>query len=191
MYFPKNKIETGLYSAGGFQISSTKKVYYGPYFKTSTGACYTGKEPNDGPNEPLEALTESNTYKNSDSRIPDYRYLPGNKEYTILTKQPKTQNVNLPIPYYPQPTEGDYRTGEFRRYFAKKANENIYYEVADLRVESNPMYRVFSLQWKISGDKGIVATINKNTVKLYMERLDIPAFNQYLKNDYLKFWKPS
>ena len=37
----------------------------------------------------------------------------------------------------------------------------------------------------------VVSTTNQKMVELYMRQLPIPAFNKFLKNDYLKFWKPN
>lgn len=188
MYIPKSKIESNLFSSGELRIASTGEVYYGPYFKTSKGILYTGKEPNDGQNIPLEKLPEeSSDYPG----LIDYRFNPKNRTYSTLTNQPKTYNPNLPVSYTPQPTEGDYETGEITRFFAKKRNETIYYEVADNRVSSNPIYFTFSLQWVISGEELYASTTNQKMVELYMRQLPIPAFNKFLKNDYLKFWKPN
>lgn len=193
MYFPKNKIETNLYSNGDFIVISTDKIYYGYYFSTHNGGFYTGKEPNDGSNKALQpisgdgALGESPTYPG----VIDYRFTRSNRNYSILTNQPKNYNPITPIPYNPNPKAKDYQTGEFTRHFAKKRNENIYYEVEDQRLSLNPIYLTFSIQWVISGKEEIVSTINKNTVELYMRNLPIPAFDKFLKNDYLKFWKPS
>ena len=53
MYFPKNQVETNLYSRDELVFVSTKEYYTGLYFKTSDGRYFTGKEPNDGPNYPL------------------------------------------------------------------------------------------------------------------------------------------
>lgn len=188
MYIPKSKIETNLFSNGEFVIESTGVVYYGPYFKTFRGALYTGKEPNDGKNQPLKPLPEES--ENFPGVI-DYRFLGQNATYSRITNQPEEYSLNLPISYNPQPTKENYQTGEFTRFFAKKRNENIYYEVADSSVGSNPLYLTFNMQWVISGKEDIVSSINKNTVALYMRQLPIPAFDKFLKNDYLKFWKPS
>ena len=188
MYYPKSKIESNLTSNGEFVIESTGIVYYGPYFKTSTGLLYTGEEPNSGDNLSLTPIPEeSKDYPG----IIDYRFLSKTSTYSRLTNQPLEYTPNLPITYYPILSEADYQTGEFTRYFAKKRNENIYYEVENEIVSSNPLYFTFSIQWVISGKKDIVESINRNTVSLYMERLPLPAFNKFLKNDYLKFWKPS
>lgn len=50
MYYPKNQIETNLYSNGEFVLEYTTNPYTGFYFKTSDGKYFTGKEPNNGPN---------------------------------------------------------------------------------------------------------------------------------------------
>ena len=193
MYYPKSKIETNLYSNGDLLIKSSLKSYYGLYFATNDGRFYSGKEPNDGPN--FELVQVSAEVADSDTNavignISDLRYANlENTRYSNLSKS--SLQTNFPISFTPQPTEGDYQTGEITRFFAKKRNENIYYEVQDTRVSTNPMYAVFSLQWVISGKESIVASINQNTVALYMRQLTIPAFDKFLKNDYLKFWKPS
>ena len=188
MYIPKSKIETNLFSSGELVIESTGVVYYGPYFKTFEGVLYTGKEPNDGLNQILKPAIETS---GAPAGIRDYRFTPKNRVYSTLTKQPKKYNPKFPIPYTPQPTEGDYQTGEITRFFAKKRNENIYYEVQDNGVSSNPMYFTFSLQWVISGEESYVKNTNQKMVELYMRQLPIPSFNKFLKDDYLKFWKPS
>jgi hypothetical protein len=193
MYYPKNKIEPNLYSNGNFAFASTNKIYHGYYFRTSDGGFFTGREPNDGPNEPLQpiaksgALDESPTYPG----IIDYRFNPKNRNYSILTNQPRDYTPITPIPYTPTPTNVDYQTGEFTRYFVKKRNENVYYEVEDERLADVPMYFTFNLQWVISGEESQVKITNQKMVELYMSQSPIPAFNIFLKNNYLKFWKPS
>jgi len=188
MYIPKSKIETNLFSSGELIIASTGEVYYGPYFKTFKGILYTGKEPNDGQTLILEKLPEeSSDYPG----LIDYRFTPQNRTYSTITHQSKTYNPTLPVPYNPQPTQGDYQTGEITRFFTKKRNENIYYEVVDNSISQNPIYFSFNLQWVISGEESNVKETNQKMVELYMKQLPLPAFNQFLKNDYLKFWKPS
>lgn len=188
MYIPKSKIETNLFSSGEFIIESTGVVYYGPYFKTFEGVLYTGKEPNDGLNQILKPAVETS---GTPARINDFRFTRQNRVYSTITKQPKKYNPVFPVSFSPQPTEGDYQTGEITRIFAKKRNENIYYEVQDTSVSSNPMYFTFNLQWVISGEELQVKNTNQKMVELYMRELSIPSFNIFLKNDYLKFWKPS
>ena len=191
MYLPKSKITPNLYSSGELLLSSTLKPYFGSYFSTAEGDFYTGKEPNDGDNQLLILPLNDGNEDIFTPGVEDLRFSPGNSVYSAITNQPSLVNTPQPIPFTPQPTEGDYLTGEITRYFAIKRNENIYYEVVDDSIASNVMYFTFNIQWVISGKEGLVSTINKNTVDLYMRNLPIPAFNKFLKNDYLKFWKPS
>jgi hypothetical protein len=188
MYTPKSKIETNLFSSGELVIASTGEVYYGPYFKTFQGILYSGKEPNDGPNFILSTSPEeSPDYPG----LIDYRFTSKNSTYSNLTKVSRDSRPPLPIPFNPQPKDGDYQTGEITRFFAKKLNENVYYEVENTRVSSNPIYVVFSIQWLISGEESYVKETNQKMVELYMREFPIPTFNKFLKNDYLKFWKPN
>ena len=193
MYFPKSKIETNLYSDGNFELVTDNKIYYGYYFQTHNGEAFTGKEPNDGVNKPLRRITKGGALEESPlyPGIIDYRFIPSNRNYSILTNQSKEYIPQQPIPYYPNPSKADYQTGEFTRYFVKKRNENIYYEVENERLGGVPIYLTFSIQWLISGEESYVKLTNQKTVELYMRQFPIPAFNQFLKNDYLKFWKPS
>lgn len=199
MYFPKSKIETNLFSSGELVLQSTGQPYFGPYFKTFEGNSYTGKEPNDGPNDKLIPFQESLNgvttndlnFDNLSSTPADLRFTPKNATYSIITSQPPLVNTPFPISFTPQPTEEDYQTGEITRVFAKKRNENIYYEVENNRLSSNPMYFIFKMQWVISGQENQVKTTNQKMVELFMRQFPIPAFNKFLKNDYLRFWKPS
>ena len=56
MYYPKHQIQTGFYSNNTLAKIATKKPYTGPYFNTSDGKSFSGKEPNDGPNIELIPL---------------------------------------------------------------------------------------------------------------------------------------
>ena len=190
MYFPKSKIQSNLYSNGEFLLKSSKATYYGSYFSVSGNRFFTGKEPNDGKNLELIKSPSNEVESLPSTEILDLRY--ANLENSIYTTLTNSQlNTKYPIPFTPQPTQGDYQTGEITRLFAKKANENVYYEVADNSISQNPIYFSFNLQWIISGEESYVKTTNQKMVELYMRQLPIPAFNQFLKNDYLKFWKPS
>ena len=110
MYYPKNQIQTGFYSNGTLAELATKKPYTGPYFNTSDGKSFSGKEPNDGPNleliplpnptikrKPTPAFDEGDELGNQDPR-----FLPYNSRYSIyhrvlLEMKPPT----LLVPYYP------------------------------------------------------------------------------------------
>tara|TARA_R110002167_G_scaffold103104_2_gene266998 strand:- start:1350 stop:1934 length:585 start_codon:yes stop_codon:yes gene_type:complete len=194
MYFPKSKIETNLYSDGEFQLRSTGKIYYGLYFKTSNNEYFTNAEPSDTsvPLLPLDVSSDA-----LDSREDyDLRFVgEQNYRYSVASSQPIKPPLKLePIPYYPIINQETYKLGKFNRYFTKRKNENLYYEIDfsnSVELLRNPMYLIFSFPWIISGEEQDVISANKSTVDTYMRQLQIPAFNLFLKDNYIKFWKPS
>ena len=64
MYYPKSQIKTNLYTNGDkFAIASTDEAYTGYYYTVSGNEFYTGKNPNDTPNElliPIPPTPEGN-----------------------------------------------------------------------------------------------------------------------------------
>ena len=103
MYFPKSQIQTGFFSNNDLVIVDTGVPYIGPYFKTSNGTSYTGKEPNDGPNQQLILPSKLNTTSNSTNltgdTILDPRFNRPNIVYSILTDQTKNNIPYSPISY--------------------------------------------------------------------------------------------
>ena len=194
MYFPKSKIETNLYSDGEFQLRSTGKIYYGLYFKTSTNEYFTNAEPS---NTSVSLLPLDVSSDALDSREDyDLRFVgEQNYRYSVASSQPIKPPLKLePIPYYPIISQETYKLGKFNRYFTKRKNENLYYEIDfsnSVELLRNPMYLIFSFPWIISGEEQDVISANKSTVDTYMRQLQIPAFNLFLKDNYIKFWKPS
>tara|TARA_R110001632_G_scaffold89123_1_gene192267 strand:+ start:3898 stop:4476 length:579 start_codon:yes stop_codon:yes gene_type:complete len=192
MYLPKSKITPNLFSSGELLLSSTLKPYYGNYFSTVDGEFFTGKEPNDGPNNRL--LLPQPSLDQDIFTAEDLRYTKKNFIYSVITNQPTLTNTPTPIPFNPQPIPSDYQTGEIIRYFSKKRNETLYTEIDSKNftsLNSNPIYLPFNFPWVISGDESQVKLTNQKMVELIMRNLPIPSFNQFLKNDYTKFWKPS
>lgn len=216
-YYPKSQIKPNLYTDGTQYATPNGVPYTGFYFETSTGELFTGRTPQDLPNIRLVPLFENqggqettnlqNQFyqvkgaldpSNPDPEI-DPKYLDSvyiYNQYTALTGTPKSSF----LPYYlPNiPTDEDYSIGEFRRYFCKKTNEIKYIEINedqyDMLVEQNPqilwqLYTPFYLNWEISGDKQKVAQTNKNIVELTSQRKKLPRLGDYLKNDYIKYYK--
>jgi len=199
MYYPLSQIKTNLHTNGGeFVISSTKENYIGYYFKTSAGEYFTGRNQNDLPNQPL---TPSDILSPSTSPVVESITIENinifNVEYDILKNTDVNQTTLLPV-YTPTfPTPQDYQVGEFRRFFCKKTNEIQYIEIDpkqySLLTNKDPqilwqLYFPFNIPWSISGQVDIVARTNKNIVELTMKQLKLPRFNDYLKNDYLKYF---
>jgi hypothetical protein len=199
MYYPKSQIQANLYTNGNeYVIASSNEIYAGYYWKTSSGKFFTGKTPEDTPSVELKLkskLENVSAVPNSTTTIFNSEFTT--REYNSIKQIQTPSPLLLPTYYLPQPTEQDYQVGEFQRYFVKKTNELIYTEVnkdTHDKIQGNdpqwlwPLYTPFSLPWNISGDKLQVAKTNKNIVDLTMQRLKLYKFNEYLRNDYLKFY---
>lgn len=190
MYYPKSHITPNLYSNGELYLSDKTTQYTGYYFSTIDKTYYTGRFPGDGDNLPLYKFKASNINSSPDNDdFEDMRFATiDNNLYSSLNGISPNSTTNLtPLPFYPQPTEQDYELGEFRRYFSKKVNENIYYETSGLF--QNSLYIGFYVPWVVSGDKEQVYNTNKSLVELRERELSISRFGDYLKHNYLKFYK--
>lgn len=196
MYYPKSQITTNLYSNGELVYKDTNQQYIGYYFKTSTNQYFTGKTPQDAPNVELiigkENSNSSNTINSERLETVD------NVTYSKLSNNTKDFKSQIPEYYATLPTEQDYQIGESRRYFCKKSNELIYIEISketyDKIINKDDsvlwiMYVPFDIPWQIKGNKESVYNTNKNIVSLISFRLKLTMFDQYLKEDYLKYYK--
>ena len=188
MYYPKSHITPNLYSNGELSIIGSNKPYVGYYFSTFDNKNFSGRFPNDGQN--LELTTYSNLADSiTGEEIDDYRFSTiDNATFSTLNNiSPESDPPGSPVPYYPNPSTQDYKLGEFRRYFTKKSNENLYYETIGLF--QNELYIGFYVPWVISGDKEQAYNTNKALVELREQELGITQFGDYLKHNYLKFYK--
>jgi sensor histidine kinase YesM len=203
MYYPLSQIKTNLYTNGEeYAIASTNQPYKGYYYKTSTGQYFTGKTPQDLPNELLQPIITPTTLP-----APEIQSAPiinldledvKNFSYISLTNTNVNKVTYIPF-YSPQlPTQQDYQVGEFKRYFCKKTNETIYIEINkdqyDKLVSKNSqilwqLYLPFFIDWQLTGDKQQVAKTNRNMVLLKSKNLKLPAFSLYLKEDYTKYYQ--
>ena len=200
MYYPKSQIQTGFYSNNSLAELATNKPYIGPYFNTSDGKSFSGKEPNDGPNleliplpnptikrKPTPAFDEGDELGNQDPR-----FLPYNSRYSIITDASRNETPFFPISYYPILTPENIDNGEFIRYFAKKSNQNLYTEIdGDNFVESvsSNLYISFQLPWIISGDKENVRQINAKQIGFVEKNLQINGLGKFLRFNYLQFYQ--
>ena len=200
MYYPLSQIKTNLYTNGGeYTYISSGESYTGYYWKASDGKIFSGKTPQDTPVEELTPITTQN-FNTSSSNI----FLSINQEDTNNTTYLNIKNISVNntiyIPPYSLtlPTSQDYQIGEFTRYFCKKSNEVVYIEISqdtynlllnkDQRILWQ-LYTPFNIPWQITGDKQIVTQTNQNIVELTIFKNKYYHFNDYLKNDYLKYFK--
>lgn len=207
MYYPKSQIKTNLYTNGGeLSIKSNNQNYIGSYWKTSDGKFFTGKTPDDRNIQELKLSSTSITqdYSNLTSEAFDtiqQTYLNPNSsisdEYVKLNNKFVNSKL-IPKSYNPSPTNSDYEFGEISRYFCKKSNEIRYTEIdKDTYTKISgkdetylwQMYIPIKYQWAISGDKEQVYNVNKNMTTYMMSKFKLPSLNQFLKEDYLKFWR--
>ena len=205
MYYPKSQITPNLYTSGGeFIYTDTQEEYLGFYFKISTGKYYTGRNQDDRPNRELSILISSQTIPTppTNNFIPSFSsttniYEQINEEYLSIKLTPPT---SILIPTYNPvlPTNQDYQNGEFRRLFCKKTNEIQYTEVNDVvynqLIAKDPqilwqLYEPFDLTWQLTGDKQQVGRVNFNTIELTSKRRKLPKLGEYLKFDYIKYYK--
>ena len=202
MYYPKSQVKTNLYTNGDeFVYISNKQPYQGYYFKTSTGQYYTGKNADDRPNFELTqnlatAETTIDTTK-SDYSVIINTDLNNNLNYNNLIPPPPAVLIS-PAYNAPEPTSQDYQIGEFRRYFCKKGNEILYLEIDkdtyDKLIAKDPQYQFslwqpFNLPWLLVGTQEQVYKVNRNVTILTSQKLLLPQFGRYLKDDYLKYYK--
>ena len=119
-YIPKSRIQTNLYTAGKeYVIEKTLEPYIGFYYKTYDGKIYTGKNPNNKPNNLLIPPPQSPQSTQTQVYIKEGAE---NETYKQIKKIKGSNSKNAPQLYYTTPTEDNYKLGEFQRFFCKKRN---------------------------------------------------------------------
>ena len=218
MYIPKNRIKTNLYTPGNeFVIISTEENYSGYYHSLYTGEFFSGKTPNDsnivrlkkfevtGESSLPPNLTETNVIalflEDPDPVVNQDQW--NQKDivtYLSLRKESTTDDQPREMPqfYYASPTEEDYQLGQFTRYFLVKVNELQYIEVSEktykkVTTQSEnvvwELYTPFKTQWTIDGVEDDVFDINRNQVLLLEKKLSRIGLQEFLNNDYLKYYR--
>lgn len=195
MYYPLSQITTNLYTNGNeLFLQFNGSSYTGYYYKTSKGEYFTGRTPQDSPNNKLISNLISDISQNNSPNLQYINTLPDSIDYPLF------KNENILVPYYSPttPTQQDYQIGEFRRLFCKKINEISYLEinkeVYDKLIQNDSTiafqyYQAFNIPWQLTGNKEQVYTTNKNIVELTMKQQKLSQFDKYLKEDYIKYYK--
>jgi len=196
-YVPKSRIQTNLYTPGKeYVIESTLEPYVGYYYRTYTGQLFTGKNPDNKPNNTLVPITQSSL------TIPSQTYIKEGEENDIYKNLKGIQgnnSRNTPQLFYTQPTEDNYKLGEFQRYFCKKRSEFSYLEISQpdysKLVNQNPTidfqnWNPFQIPWTLTGNKNQVYDTNRNIVLLKEKNEKLYGFGKYLREDYLRYYKP-
>ena len=195
-YIPKSRIQPNLYTAGKeYVIEGTLEPYVGYYFKTYDGRIFTGKNPDNKPNRLLT------TPPKKESTTPTQTYIVEgveNETYKRL-RDIKGNNVrNNPQLFYTQPTEDNYKLGEFQRFFCKKRSEFIYLEISQSDYDKLSQqdttidfqnWNPFQIPWTLTGDKNEVYYINRNIVLLEEKNNKFYGFGKYLREEYLRYYQ--
>ena len=221
MYIPKSRIKPNLYTSGAeFMILATSEEYIGFYHSLYTGKFYTGKDQNATnireivpfevpsgkgtsdipPNLTPELNVIALFLEDPDPIINEDEWNQGDivRYLELKGKNPLDDDPReLPINYFPKPTDEDYQLGVFTRYFAKKINELKYTEIDEktykkFKKKSSKyvweLYNCFELQWTLTGKKEDVALANRNQVLIAEQKNKIIGLGQFIQNDYLKFY---
>lgn len=184
-YYPKNKIKNNLQTSGEeYQLepdfNAGNSLYYvGFYYKLYNGKTYTGKFPGDGSNNRIIY----NPYFQIVDELSSAPVVP-----------PSLVQLSSP-PLFP--TSEDYKNGMFTRYFSKKRNEYLFEELTKdqfdkLNNSKNPLYTLykpFFIKWMLIGEKQTVADYNFYSIKNAEEKEGVLGLNEFLKMDYLKYYK--
>ena len=198
MYFPKSQIKSNQYTNGGeLQVKSTGQEYKGCYFTTSKGDYYSGKSPNDTPNDVLIQIP-SQVGKVDGESIPLKNYYVADFDYYQSKQYPLDRKApRLPIQTLGKPTEQDNKNGFFYRYFVKKGNENKFIEISkdeyNIFRSQQPyvqwqLYIPTKIKWDIQGDREQVYNGNKTVVSLTEQRENLPGFTLFFRGQFDKFW---
>jgi len=218
MYYPKSQIQENLHTNGGeLKPFNSEKEYKGFYFKTSNGEIFSGKNPEDKPNIPLEMVSPSSNELSSPSSginfsnkkvikftskesepIADNYYVINDAYYKSKSiPQNRGEAPRKPIQSKPTPTEEDYQKGTFKRFFVKKSNQNLFIEVNKDEYElfkiKNPkvqcnLYIPIELPWNLTGDRTEVFNSNKGAALSVEQQFRWPGFSQYFKDRFTQFY---
>jgi hypothetical protein len=204
MYYPPSQIKTNLYTNGNELVySSDYSDYQGYYYKTSNGKYYTGKTPNDKPNNLLREKTESNP--GNDAEL----YEAGTfTQTTSVYNFPTAYAINnklkigsipplAPLQVNPEPTSNQYKIGEFQRYFTKKLNSESYKEIDKNQYDKfskndetvdYKLYSAFQIPWVISGNRDNAYNVNEKTVDRVSNNLNLYGFKSYFKGQFSQYF---
>jgi hypothetical protein len=197
MYYPKSQIIENLKANPGDGLTNPDngQEYEGPYFKTSDGKYYTGKNPQDPPNKQLYQSSPVDKSKDSEP-LPESYYIIDDAYFSSIGRGINTPSPRPPVSSYPKPTESDYKLGEYQRYFLNDITKKIFLEVDkkefDLFNGKNNQvqwqyYQALQLNWNLTGKEEDIYTINQNVVDLVEFRNRAYGFTNYFKNQFSQY----
>jgi hypothetical protein len=197
MYYPLSQITTNLSTTKEeLLVLNTGLPYKGKYYTTSDGKFFSGASPQDGDNL---ILIENPIFSTTNPTEPQPT-LPLNSTPLSYKRSISfsISNANSPISQVVFPTDEEYTTGEFTRYFLKKINQNTYLETNQFTFNNftnqnltaqYELYTPTSLSWNLTGDPINTYKTNKNIVLLSVKNLKWPGFELWFKSRYVKYYQ--
>lgn len=198
MYYPKSQIIENLSTNGKeYKIQSTNKPYKGYYFQVSNNQRFTGKNPDDKPNNLLVEIKDNTDYGDIVEPTINAYWSPS---YKFLQKQ--RGNILSPAPQpptqtKPQPTPQDYKNGFFNRYFLYNNTNKNTIEVNLIKYtqykDQSPGAQIdrftpIQLTWALTGKEKEVSKSNYNSVRLTEQNQQIYGFSNYFNKKYSQYY---
>ena len=186
-YYPKSQIKTDLFTNGKeFIRSDNRLTYVGSYWKTSDGSVFSGKTPDDKPSitllpipEPIEQTPLNTT---TEWKV-DYP-----------SKITNSKPGQVPKQHLFTPTTEELVFGQATRYFTKKSNQKVYFEISKdtfrkLSTKSNEilfqLYTPITMIWRLEGNDDEVFEANLNTARDIQNRQQLPGFVNSFKGKFV------
>jgi hypothetical protein len=143
LYYPVEEITNDLYTFGGELMTEDTAEYIGPFHRYITGEVYTGATWNATTSKKLIAFKQQDITTIYNTLKPDIR---------LKYIAPKRS--------VPQITSADISLGSIQRYFIRKQNESVVFEIDagqfsnwGSNVIDNKVYTAVRLEWFITGNQ--------------------------------------
>ena len=218
VYIPKSQIKSNQFTKRfSWVYVKNKQPYTGFYYTLSNGSAFTGRSPNDPPNDEIIQLSENEissplareegVYNLQSEYVGAYESTTFEEQrqdaldvsiYGILVNQDPTLVRSYPLYSKPMPTPEDYEKGEFLRYFCFKINQpnsclEINQKTYDDLQAQNPVWMwedfiSFTLNWQINGDIDKVFNSNKGSIFVKEQELNKTGLESYLNKNYLQLY---
>ena len=169
-YFPKSKINIKETSGDEFIYVSSRKPYKGSYIELSNGLYYAGKNPRNLGEKIIKPQITPTSFGTS-LDFKKHKIIRSNT-YKFLSKTKPIQPLkNIPV-------ERDYERGYYKRYFAKRINqesnymeidEDTYNSISKKKIEYDfNLYIIGSIKWDL------INSPNTNKLNLQLLEKDYP-----------------
>lgn len=216
-YYPLNRVKTDQHTRGD-EFLLDGKPYKGYYYTTYDGYIYTGKNPLVGPSRALTSVQDLGNDEVASLTAPSTRATnkpvrsSENTTYTSAAA-PTLQQIatfQAPTPYFPKPTDTDYKRKAFMRYFAKKRDRVGFIMEVDKATHDSLQsvdsvydyitYESISTMWQLVGplhddrtnkQYKIAGIIDTNKRLIELKDPGFPGLIDYIGGDYAKFARPT